>query len=44
MSALIKPESVPIRPNFHLFWQGVVAILPLAVAVIPWGIFLYKTE
>jgi len=38
MSALIKPENAPTGSNFHLFWQGVVATLPLSVAVIPWGI------
>jgi len=38
MTALTTPTSTISNTNKSEFWQGCLAILPLSIAVIPWGI------
>ncbi|WP_076417613.1 AzlC family ABC transporter permease [Colwellia sp. UCD-KL20] len=38
MSTLIQPETYVAQSKHKSFWQGVIATLPLCIAVIPWGI------
>ena len=38
MSTLIQSKNSSVISNTQSFWQGVLATLPLSIAVIPWGI------
>lgn len=40
MSSTVLSQHSHTESKSRLFWQGTVAMLPLSVAVLPWGCWL----
>lgn len=38
MTTSIDTESIPLSSKYSTMWQGAIAVMPLSIAVIPWGI------